>query len=221
MMLFNPEKVDESRKILEKMDPKPKVLVELGTYVGSSAVAWGKILRDISGADAKVYAVELEKEFVAITRELVDLAGLQDVVEVCEGASADVLRGLVRDGVLREGSVDVLFLDHWERFYVPDTQLCEDLKLFRKGSVILADNTDRPGAPDYLDYVRSGGREGKVKLETRTVICPVDASSPVSAHPSIKIARAELTKDIECVRGHDCRRSGIDARQPLVQNVWM
>jgi catechol O-methyltransferase len=181
MMLYSPEKVVESRKILEQMDPKPKVLVELGTYVGSSAVAWGQMLRDLAGADARVYAVELEPAFVAVARELVELAGLRDVVTVCAGASVDVVRRLLRDGALREGALDVLFLDHWERYYVPDLQLCEDLRLFRKGSVVLADNTDMPGAPDYLEYVRSGGREGNVKLETRTVIAPVDGRSPVSA----------------------------------------
>jgi catechol O-methyltransferase len=53
---------------------------------------------------------------------------------------------LVNEGRLK--TIDALFLDHWKDRYAPDLQLCEDLKLFRVGSVILADNTDFPGKID-------------------------------------------------------------------------
>ena len=45
MMIFQQHTLDVSRQILEAMDPIPKLIVELGTYVGNSAVAWGAMLK--------------------------------------------------------------------------------------------------------------------------------------------------------------------------------
>ncbi|KAH1497431.1 hypothetical protein KXV92_005218 [Aspergillus fumigatus] len=36
------------------------------------------------------------------------------------------------------------FLDHWKKFYLPDSQLYEAVKLLHKGSLISADNIDMP-----------------------------------------------------------------------------
>ena len=60
----------------------------------------------------------------------------------------------------------MLFIDHWEKFYLPDRRLCEELGLLKKGSVIVADNVDRSGAPEYRKYIESGGEGGwKYKFE--------------------------------------------------------
>jgi catechol O-methyltransferase len=180
-MVYKPEKLAASKTVLEQMNPKPKILVELGTYVGNSAVAWGAILKELNGGSTdgvKVYGMELEKHFAKIASDLVDLAELNDCVEVVQGPSEESLKTLKAEGEIDK--IDVLFLDHWERCYVPDLQLCEDLGLFRKGSVVLADNTDMPGAPDYLKYLKSGGRPGKVKYESR-IITVNDSKGPVSA----------------------------------------
>src|ERR1700761_5280915 len=171
MMVYQPEKLKISKAILEQMDPKPKVLIELGTYVGNSAVAWGAILKEINGAqshDVKVYGMELEPSFAKIASDFVDLAGLSDCVEVVLGQSADSLRTLKQEG--KVDKIDVLFLDHWEKFYVSDLQLCEDLGLLHEGTIVIADNTDMPGAPDYLKYLKSGGRPGKIKYESKILI---------------------------------------------------
>ena len=58
------------------------------------------------------------------------------------------------------------FIDHWERYYLPDLQWCEELGVFHKGSLVIADNTDIPGAPQYLKYVRAGGT-GSVKYDSK------------------------------------------------------
>jgi catechol O-methyltransferase len=182
MMTFNTEKIALSKTILDTISPKPKTLVELGCYVGCSAIAWGSLLKDYGVTDAKVYTCELEPKFAKITRDFVDLAGLSGIVEVVEGKSTDSIQRLTDEGKLVKGGLDVLFLDHWEAFYQTDLMLCEDLGLFRKGSMILADNTDMPGAPDYLEYVRKGGRggEGGVKLETKTHLAETEGNKPVS-----------------------------------------
>jgi catechol O-methyltransferase len=189
MMVFQKNKLDISREVLEKVNPKPKVLVELGTYVGNSAVAWGAMLKEINGSSAdevKVFSMELEKQFAEIANDFLDLAGLQGTVQIVQGQSSDSLKRLKEDKKLEK--IDVLFLDHWEKFYLSDLQLCEDLGLFKKGTVIIADNTDMPGAPDYLKYVRSGGRENKVKYTTQTLSTNEQTHGPVSFLPLIQLS---------------------------------
>jgi catechol O-methyltransferase len=172
MMTFKPAKLEASRRVLEKLPSPPKVLFELGTYVGNSAVAWGAMLKELNGGKTdgvKVYCMELDPDCAKIATDLVKLAGVDDVVEVVLGQSGDTIKKLKESGAVDK--IDVLFLDHWEKFYLPDLQLCEDLGLFNVGSVVLADNTDMPGAPEYLKYVRAGGRgtEGSVKFKTESL----------------------------------------------------
>ena len=177
LMVFSAEKLAASRKAFEAMSAPPKVLVELGTYVGYSAVAWGAMLVDLNDGrrhQVKVWCCELDPEFARISSDFVALAGLQDVVEVVVGKSTDSLAAFAKGGQLKEGAVDVLFLDHWEEAYLPDVKVCEKEKLFHIGSLIVADNTDFPGAPEYLEYVKKGGDEN-VKYKTETV----DSGAPV------------------------------------------
>jgi catechol O-methyltransferase len=182
MMTFQAHKITLSKTLLDTMSPKPKLLVELGCYVGCSALAWGALLKQYGAEGAKVYTCELEPAFAKIARDFIDLAGLSSIVEVVEGKSSDSIKRLTDEGKLVKGGLDVLFLDHWEAFYQIDLMLCEDLGLFRKGSMILADNTDMPGAPDYLEYVRKGGRggDGGVKLTTETHQSISEDKGPVS-----------------------------------------
>ena len=112
-----------------------------------------------------VYTFELDPKMVALSRDLIELAGMADVVHVLEGPASESLKRLNDEGTVT--SVDMAFFDHWEKFYLPDLQLIEDLKLWRAGSLAIADNTDFPGAPDYLRYVKNGGR-GKSVREERT-----------------------------------------------------
>jgi len=169
MIEFKPPKIAASRAALEKLTPPPKVLIELGTYVGNSAVAWGSILKDLNGGNSdgvKVFCCELDDEFVTIARDMIALAGVDDVVQVIPGVSADSLRKLKADGTISK--IDVLFLDHFGKHYLPDLKVCEELGLFHEGSLVLADNVDNPEM-DYLKYVRAGG-EGLVKYESENVV---------------------------------------------------
>ena len=74
---------------------------------------------------------------------------------LCVGAS-DAVIGRLRDdlGVER---VDLVFMDHWKRCYLPDLQLLEASGLLGRGSVLLADNVLFPGAPHFLRYARACG----------------------------------------------------------------
>lgn len=170
-MIFRSEKIAVSKTALSALSPAPKVFVEFGTFVGTSAIAWAALLRDLHGPTAEglhVFSFEYDPQVAAVARDLVQAAGVDDIVEVLVGPGADSLRRLHAEGRVPAGGVDAVFIDHFEQYYLPDLKLCEELGLFHPGSLVLADNTDMPGAPDYLAHVRKGG-EGPVKYETRSI----------------------------------------------------
>ncbi|KAI0025791.1 catechol O-methyltransferase [Xylariomycetidae sp. FL0641] len=130
---------------------KPEVMVELGGYVGYSAIAFAAALKAAGGK--RYFSLEKNPEFGGVIAMLVDLAGLSDVVRVVVGSSSDSLRRLFTEGVLQQ--IDLLFLDHYKPAYTADLKLCEELGLVSEGSVYAADNVVKPGNPPYLEYVRS------------------------------------------------------------------
>lgn len=164
---IGPDKAEKLATLIA--ETKPRVFVELGAYVGYSALYLGNALRNThkDNQDAKNNAVywslEADPVFAGITMNLVDLAGLSDIVKVITGKAAESLTRLKEEGKL--GSVDMLFLDHVEDLYVADLQVAESLGLLKKGSHIVADNVLRPGAPEYKQYVK----EHK-SMETRAII---------------------------------------------------
>lgn len=121
---------------------RPQVMVELGGYVGYSAIAFGAAVRAAGGR--RYYSLERNPEFGAVSASLVDLAGLAGVVQVVVGRSADSLRRLHRAGALAR--IDLLFLDHYKPAYTADLKLCEELRLVGPGAVYAADN-GKPRSP--------------------------------------------------------------------------
>ncbi|KAI9037462.1 Sybindin-domain-containing protein [Aspergillus affinis] len=160
MMTYRDGKIRATKAQLERMPRAPRTLLEFGTYIGNSAIAWGAILRDLNpGAESpSVYTFELSAVNAGIARDFIRLAGLQDIVHVVEGESSESLRALHAEGKLTPGNVDVVFFDHWEKFYVPDLKIVEELGLLRTGGLAVADNTDFPGAPEYVEYVQGSKR---------------------------------------------------------------
>lgn len=115
---------------------KPETMVELGGYVGYSAIAFGAAFKEAGGK--RYYSLEYNPEFGAVIASLVDLAGLRDVVKVEIGPASSSLRRLHEEGALRR--IDLMFLDHVKPLYRPDLKLCEELGLVGPGSVLAADN---------------------------------------------------------------------------------
>ncbi|KIH92385.1 hypothetical protein SPBR_03071 [Sporothrix brasiliensis 5110] len=171
-MLFGPAKMAQAAAALAAMPVPPRILVEFGAYVGYSALRWVTLLEEVNkgggDADVHVYTFELDPAKAQIARDFAKAAGRASQITVLEGPGDVSLSKLVTDGVLPPGSVDVVFIDHWEPRYKPDLQLCESLGVLRVGSLIVADNTDYPGAPDYVAYVKNGGsgEPGAIKFET-------------------------------------------------------
>ncbi|KAI9885018.1 MAG: hypothetical protein M1823_003186 [Watsoniomyces obsoletus] len=140
---------------------RPKVMVELGGYVGYSAVLFADAVRRAGGK--RYYSLERNPVFAAVVMAVVDLAGLSDVVKVIVGPSDQSLRRLHEQKVLEQ--INFLFLDHYKPAYVTDLKLCEELGLIRPGSILAADNVIKPGNPPYLEYVRSSVEEKRKRLE--------------------------------------------------------
>ncbi|KAL8948431.1 MAG: hypothetical protein Q9222_005383 [Ikaeria aurantiellina] len=154
---------DDKGKIVSDLiaDVKPKVMVELGGYVGYSALLFGDAVRQAGGK--RYYSLERNPEFGAVIMSLVDLAGLSDVVKVVIGSSADSIKRLHAQGDLE--SIDLMFLDHYKPAYTTDLKLCEHLGLIKPGTVLAADNVIKPGNPPYLEYVRSSVEEKRKNAE--------------------------------------------------------
>lgn len=168
-------------------EQKPRIMLELGGYIGYSCILFGAALRDASGSGAKYYSLERNPEFAAVIMCLVELAGLSEVVKVVVGPSDESLRRLTKEGKL-DGSVrasgsksqsngaangtsagkagiDLMFLDHYKPAYRTDLQLCEELGLIHEGTVLAGDNCIEPGNPAYLEYVRASPADKRSFLE--------------------------------------------------------
>ncbi|KAJ5159909.1 S-adenosyl-L-methionine-dependent methyltransferase [Penicillium canariense] len=181
---IGPEKAGKLAVLVR--EHQPRVLVELGGYVGYSAILFGSILKEIWGENpddaeledadedsaaagkgkrkekAKLYSIEIDPLIASIAMNLVSLAGLQDLVEVVVGASAHTLRRFHEEGTLGDGGIDLLFMDHDEALYEADVKLAEKFCFLEKeGALVIADNVVRPGAPGYRGYMRKNPRLSK------------------------------------------------------------
>lgn len=147
---------DKGRIVTQQISKQqPRVIVELGCYVGYSAILFGSIHRQNGGA--KYISLEINPDFAAVATALVKLAGLHEHVTIITGPCQRSLRELRGSGKLDR--IDLLFLDHQKSAYVGDLMLCEDLGLIDTGCVLVADNVISPGAPGYLEYVRASKDE--------------------------------------------------------------
>ncbi|KAI8485513.1 hypothetical protein Bbelb_367070 [Branchiostoma belcheri] len=130
----------------------PQTMLELGTYMGYSAIRTVRLLPET----ARFITVEFNQENAAVAKEMIAFAGLQNRIIQIVSDCADVIPQLkTKYGV---ETLDMVFIDHWKDVYLRDIKLLETNKLLRKGTVVVADNIINPGAPDYADYVRTCGK---------------------------------------------------------------
>ena len=157
---------DDKGKIVSKLifEEKPQIMMELGGYIGYSAILFADCVRRAGGQ--RYFSLERNPEFAAVIMMLVELAGLSDIVKVMVGSSADSIRRLHEDGLKH---IDLLFLDHYKPAYTTDLKLCEHLRLVTPGTVLAADNVIKPGNPPYLEYVRSSVEEKRKAFQTQSV----------------------------------------------------
>ncbi len=132
---------------------EPKLLLELGTYCGYSAVRTGRVMP----ADARLVSVEFSAANAEVARAVIAHAGLADRVGVVVGMIGDdgaTVARLAAEHGFAQGAVDFVFIDHVKSAYLPDLRTILAAGWLHPGTIVLADNVKVPGAPDYLKYMR-------------------------------------------------------------------
>ncbi|XP_075710518.1 catechol O-methyltransferase-like [Rhinoderma darwinii] len=144
---------DEKGLILDNVvkETNPTTVLELGTYCGYSAIRIARLLKP----GCRLLTVEMNPVHAAVAKEMIEFAGVQDKVEILEGSTEVVIPSLKTK--YNVDQVDFVFIDHFGIRYTADTKLLEECGLIKKGSVLLADNVVYPGAPEFLEYVRTSG----------------------------------------------------------------
>ncbi|KAJ5291061.1 O-methyltransferase [Penicillium angulare] len=139
-------------------EKKPSIMIELGGYVGYSAIRFGDALKRAGGK--KYYSFEIDPINASVAKLLIELSGLQDVVSVIVAPSHESLANVVKDSLIE--SIEILFVDHWKDRYIYDLWLVERLGLLKKGeSVIVADNIspEAERGTEYVDWLNASQSE--------------------------------------------------------------
>jgi len=125
---------------------KPKNVLEVGTFVGYSAIRIARLL----GPGGKIICLEIDPARAEMAKRNAERAGLDKVIEVRIGDARKTIPTLA-------GEFDLVFLDADKTEYLSYLKLVEP-KL-RSGGVVVADNVKRYEVElkDYLKYVRESG----------------------------------------------------------------
>eukprot|EP00929_Paragymnodinium_shiwhaense_P078497 TRINITY_DN40702_c0_g1_i1.p1 TRINITY_DN40702_c0_g1~~TRINITY_DN40702_c0_g1_i1.p1 ORF type:complete len:606 (+),score=72.78 TRINITY_DN40702_c0_g1_i1:50-1867(+) len=129
--------------------PRGDAILEIGCYVGYSSIRMSGMTQG-----TQVISLEVDPVHVVVARNVVALAGRASKVDVWTGHSKDLLSRLPH----RYGgnmTVSVAFMDQKGSRYEDDLILLETY-LLRKGSIVVADNVLKPGAPLYLWRTQEG-----------------------------------------------------------------
>jgi len=105
----------------------PKLIVEIGSFTGYSAICMGRALSE----GAKIITIEYKKELEAKIRGYISEAELEDRVELHIGAALDVLETI-------DGPIDMVFIDADKPNYLNYYEAV--LPKLSTGGYILADN---------------------------------------------------------------------------------
>lgn len=130
----------------------PKVALELGTYVGYSAM---RIAR--AAPQARVFSVEFSAANAANARRIWAHAGVAERVTCVVGTLGDggrTLDALTNEHGFGSGTVDFGFIDHDKKAYLDDLLSILGRGWLHRGSIVVADNVKIPGAPKYRAYMR-------------------------------------------------------------------
>ncbi|MFB1299568.1 O-methyltransferase [Mycobacterium sp. pW049] len=134
----------------------PGLVLELGTYCGYSAL---RIARE--APTARIFSVEFSPANAEVARRIWAHAGVGDRITCVVGTLGDggrTVDTLAREHGFTAGAVDLVFIDHDKRAYLPDLRTILTRGWLHPGSIVVADNVGIPGAPAYRAYMR--GNEG-------------------------------------------------------------
>ena len=166
MYKLGAEKVGKYDEVLSSCESL-ECVVEIGTFLGYSAIATASRLAKRSPEKGRLLCVEYEERHAEVARWALDFAGLSDRVTVLTMAGSDAVddaRAFVDAVKGKGGRTDVLFLDHAKERYLPDLQLYEKAGIVGAGTLVVADNVVYPGAPGFLEYVDTTAGRYRTRL---------------------------------------------------------
>lgn len=166
MYKLGAEKVGKYDEVLNSCESL-ECVVEIGTFLGYSAIATASRLAKRSPEKGRLLCVEYEERHAEVARWALDFAGLSDRVTVLTMAGSDAVddaRAFVDAVKGKGGRTDVLFLDHAKERYLPDLQLYEKAGIVGAGTLVVADNVVYPGAPGFLEYVDTTAGRYRTRL---------------------------------------------------------
>jgi catechol O-methyltransferase len=146
---------DEKGAILDEAIQRatPRHLLELGTYCGYSALRTARVMPD----GARLVSIEFNPDNAAIARRILHHAGVGDEVAVVVGTLGDgtTIEKLESEHGFATEALDFVFVDHDKSVYLPDLKRIVERGWLHPGSIVVADNVRRPGAPDYRAFMQS------------------------------------------------------------------
>jgi catechol O-methyltransferase len=147
---------DEKGQILDSAIERvePRLLLELGTYCGYSALRTARVMPE----GARLVSIEFSPDNAEIARRILNHAGIGDQVTVVVGTLGDggkTVAALESEHGFGADALDLVFLDHDKDAYLPDLRLMLERGWLHPGSVLVADNVKRPGAPEYHAFMKA------------------------------------------------------------------
>ena len=147
LMNVGPEKGEILRDHLLKS--KPNNVIELGTFIGYSAV----LISSTIGEKSKLTSIDSDSHSIEIAKELINFAGLDDKVNLMHGSAEEIIPDL-------NFNADFVFIDHAKKKYLSDLKLLETEEIIIKNCTVFADNVGifKDEMAEYFDHVRNSGK---------------------------------------------------------------
>ena len=147
LMNVGPEKGEILRDHLLKS--KPNNVIELGTFIGYSAVLISSTIEEKS----KLTSIDSDSHSIEIAKELINFAGLDDKVNLMHGSAEEIIPKL-------NFNADFVFIDHAKKKYLSDLKLLETQEIIIKNCTVFADNVGifKDEMAEYFDHVRNSGK---------------------------------------------------------------
>ena len=147
LMNVGPEKGEILRDHLLKS--KPNNVIELGTFIGYSAV----LISSSIGEKSKLTSIDSDSHSIEIAKELINFAGLDDKVNLMHGRAEEIIPDL-------NFNADFVFIDHAKKKYLSDLKLLETEEIILKNCTVFADNVGifKDEMAEYFDHVRNSGK---------------------------------------------------------------
>ncbi len=162
---------------------KKFVAVELGTYCGYGSIFLSSLLKihkeQYQDIAFNLFTVEINPEFSAIAKEMIQMAEQDDIVTVLDndllmdGSTGDVgelVKGALLEKFEQGGAdmrIDFLMIDHDKDSYLADLKRLEKSGLIKRGTIVAADNVIFAGIFEYINYMQGLAKEGIVKTSTK------------------------------------------------------